>query len=88
MLQVFYLDVEKVDLDIAYTSMLKTYVSSVFHMFHTYVSKCFIWMLHMFAMLSNVFQAFSQMFQTLVSSVTSVFFCMLQLVASGCFKGR
>jgi hypothetical protein len=29
---------------------------------------------------SNVFQAFSQVFQTIVSSVSFVFFCMLQLL--------
>jgi hypothetical protein len=48
MLQVFYLDVAKVDLDIAYVC--------------------------------NSFQMFSQVFQTLVSSVSSVFFCMLLLL--------
>jgi hypothetical protein len=48
MLQVFYLDVAKLDLDIAYVY--------------------------------NSFQMFSQVFQTLVSSVSSVFFCMLQLL--------
>ena len=50
MLQVFCLDVAKVDLDVAYTCMLQAYISSVFQLFHTYVCKCFIWMLHMFVM--------------------------------------
>jgi hypothetical protein len=33
MLQVFYLDVAKVDLDVAYAYMLQTYVSNVFMCF-------------------------------------------------------
>jgi hypothetical protein len=33
----------------------------------------------MFAMIANVFQAFSQVFQTLVLSISFVFFCMLHL---------
>jgi hypothetical protein len=33
MLQVFYLDIAKVDLDVAYTCMLQAYVSSVFRCF-------------------------------------------------------
>jgi hypothetical protein len=52
-----------------------------FHVFHTYVCKRFIWMLHMFAMVFKGFLVtFSQVFQTLVSSVSSIFFCMLQLL--------
>jgi hypothetical protein len=47
---VFYLDVSKVDLDVAYICMLQAYVSSVSGV--SYVCcKCFIRMLHMFAML-------------------------------------
>ena len=70
MLQVFCLDV-------AYICMLQAYVSSVFQVFHMYVCKCFIWMLQW---VPNVFQVFSQVFHTLVSSVSFVFFCMLQLL--------
>ena len=51
-----------------------------FKVFHTYVCECFILMLHIFATVSNVFQMFSQVFHTLVSSVSFVFFCMLQLL--------
>jgi hypothetical protein len=62
MLQVFYLDVAKVDLDVAYTCILQAYVSSVFRcfirMFASVSSGCFI-CLQLFL---NVFQAFSQVF--------------------------
>ena len=71
MLQVFYLDV-------AYTCMLQAYVSSVFRcfmrMFASVLSGCW------FAIVFKCFQAFSQLFQTLVLSVLFVFFCMLQLL--------
>ena len=80
MLQVFCLDVATVDLDVAFTWMLQTYVSSVFmcfvRMFASVSSRCCIclqWFL-------IVFQSFSQVFQMLVSSVSSVFFSMLQLL--------
>ena len=54
MLQVFYLHVVKVDLDVSYPCMLQVYISSV-----SYVCcKCFIWMLHMFAMATHVFSSF------------------------------
>jgi hypothetical protein len=43
-LQVFYLDLAKVDLDVTSTCF------KCFQMFHTYVCKYFILMLHMFAM--------------------------------------
>ena len=76
----FYLDVAKVDLDVAYTYMLQVYVASVFRcficMFTSVLSRCCIrlqWFL-------NVFQVFSQLFQTFVSSVSFIFFCMIQLL--------
>jgi hypothetical protein len=67
MLQVFCLDVAKVDLNVAYTCMLQAYVSNffssvsyvclqVFQLYVAYVCNDF----QMF------FQAFSQVFQTLV----------------------
>ena len=80
MLQVFCLDVAKVNLDVAYTCMLQAYDSSVFRCFirmFASVSSGFCIFLQWF---SNVLQAFSQVFNTLVSSVSSVFFCMLQLL--------
>jgi len=87
MLQVFYLDVAKVDLDVAYTCMLQAYVSSVLScficMFISVSSECCICL----QWFSNVFQAFSQVFQTLVSSVLFVFF-YVATVASGYFKSR
>jgi hypothetical protein len=47
-----------------------------FQVFHTYVCECFILMLHIFIMISNVFEAFPQVFQTFVSNDLFVFFCM------------
>ena len=47
------------------------------HMFHTYVASVFIWMLLMFY---NSFQVFLQVFQMHVSSVSSVFRRMLQVL--------
>jgi len=74
---------------------LYTYVASVyskcFICFSNYVTSEFIWMLHMFhtyvvSVLSGrcicflmAFQVFLQVFQTHVSSVSSVFTCMLQI---------
>jgi hypothetical protein len=87
MLQVLYIDIAKVDRDVAYIVMaihvcfkcmfqmfhlFQTYVASVLsgcciymHVtsicfkcskcFHTHVCKCFIWMLHMFAMVFKCF---------------------------------
>jgi hypothetical protein len=51
-----------------------------FQVFHIYVCKRFIWVLHIFAMVFKCFQTFWQVFHMLVSSVSSVFFCMLQLL--------
>jgi hypothetical protein len=42
----FYLNVTKLDLDVAYTCMLQAYVFKCFQAFHTYVCKCFIWILY------------------------------------------
>jgi hypothetical protein len=58
-------------LDVAYICMLQAYVLSVLHV----SSGCCIRLV--FKCFSDVF---SQVFQTLVSSVSSVFFCMLQLL--------
>ena len=68
-----------------HTCMLQAYVSKCFQVFHAHVFKCFIWMLHMFAMVFNFFQALSQVFQMLISSVSCVLFTT---VASRCFKSR
>ena len=88
MLQVFCLDVAKVDLDVAYTCMLQAYVSKCFHVFYTYVCKCFIWMLHMFAI---VFKYFSGVLASVSNAYFKCFICLLLYVAtaaSGCFKSR
>jgi hypothetical protein len=46
-------------------------------------------MLHMFALVFKCFfPAFSQVFQMLVSSVSSVFFLFVAVVAARCFKSR
>jgi hypothetical protein len=58
---------------------------SYFQVFHTYICKCFILMLHMFTMVSNVFQVFSQLYETLVLSISSVFL-YVATATSRCFK--
>jgi hypothetical protein len=58
MLHAFYIDVAKVDLDVAYTCILQAYVSNVADVSYVYC-KCFIWVLHMFAMLHTCFRVFS-----------------------------
>jgi hypothetical protein len=55
---VFYVDVAKVDVDVEYTYMLQACVFKCFQVFHTYVCKCFIYMLHMFVMVFKCFEAF------------------------------
>jgi hypothetical protein len=74
------LNVAKVDQDVGYTCMLQAYVLSVFRcficVFASVSSRCCIYL----QWFSNVFQAFSQVFQTLVSSILSFFFYMLQLL--------
>jgi hypothetical protein len=54
MLQVFYMDVAKVDLDVAYVAVaLHVCCPRLFQLFHLFFDvccKCFIWMLHMFHM--------------------------------------
>jgi hypothetical protein len=54
MLQVFYLDIAKLDLDVVYTCLLQAYVSSVSRVLYI-CYKCFICMLHMFAMVFKHF---------------------------------
>jgi hypothetical protein len=63
MLQLFHLDVAKVDvnLHVAYTYMLQAYVSSVSGV--SYVcSRCFILMLYIFAMVFKCFPCVLQVF--------------------------
>jgi hypothetical protein len=69
---VFYLDIAKVDLDIAYTCTLQAYVFECFHVFLTYVCRCFIWMLYMFTMVFKCFQTFLQVFYLSFLYVTTV----------------
>jgi hypothetical protein len=102
MLQVFRMDVAKVDRDVAYVAMaMPSCCKRLFQMFYlffrrmlqafylnvAYVASVFIWMLHMLAMTFNCFQVFYKCFR-----------CMLQLfqffrtyatsVSSGCCKSR
>jgi hypothetical protein len=64
---------QKVDLDIAYTSMLQEYVFKCFQMFNTYVCKCFVWMLHIFAL---VFKCFSAIFASVSDVCFKCFICL------------
>ena len=75
MLQVFYMHVASICFE-------------CFQVFHTYVCKCFIWMLHMFAM---VFNCFSGVFASVSDACFKCFICLLlyaTTVASGHFKSR
>jgi len=59
-----------------------------FQVLHTYVCKCFIWMLHMFAM---VFKIFLGIFASVSNACFKCFICLLLYAAtdtSGCFKNR
>jgi hypothetical protein len=85
MLQVFYLDIAKVDLNVAYRCMLQAYVLSFrcfIRMFVSVLSECYICLQRF----SNIFQAFLQVFQTLVSSVSFLFFLYVTTVASEVLK--
>jgi hypothetical protein len=68
MLQVFYLDVAKIDLDVAYTCKLQVYVSSVSDVSYE-CCKCFFRTLYMFC---NGYTRVFLVFQTYVSSVSTV----------------
>jgi hypothetical protein len=48
--------------------------------FHTYVASVSSGCCMCLAMIFKCFQVFTRVFQTLVSNVSSVFFCMLQLL--------
>jgi hypothetical protein len=69
MLQVFHLDVAKIDLDVAYTC-------KYFMCFHMYVAIVSSGFLHMFVMATHVFLSFFwcflQVFETYVASVSPV----------------
>jgi hypothetical protein len=65
MLQVFHLNVAKVDLDVAYTCMLQACFPGVSDVRY----KCFIWILHMFC---NDYNCVFLVFHTYVASVLTV----------------
>jgi hypothetical protein len=91
MLQVFHMDVAKVDWDVAYVERLfQMFLLFFRHMLQACLFGCCICFIHMFAiilfeycicfaMVFQVFSGFFQVFQTHVSSVSSVFRCMLQM---------
>jgi hypothetical protein len=72
-LQLSYLDVAKVDLDVAYISMLQAYVLSVSGALYV-CCKCFMWTLHIFAMATHVFLSFFWCFAS-VSDICCKHFC-------------
>jgi hypothetical protein len=77
MLLVFYLDVAKIDLNIAYTYMLQAY--EYFQVFHTYICKYFILMLHMFAI---VFKCFLSVFVNVSDACFKCFICLFFYVVT------
>jgi hypothetical protein len=79
----FHLYIAKVDLDVAYTCMLQAYILNVSGV--TYVScKCFIWMLHMFAINFKCFANVSDV----CCNYFSCFRAYIASVLSGCYKSR
>jgi hypothetical protein len=94
----FYLNVAKVDLDVAYTCMLQAYVQVFLGVSYIYLQVFYLDVAYVCDGFQVCFRRFSQVFQMLVSSVSSFLFCMLQLVSgcvlyvttvvSGCFKSR
>jgi hypothetical protein len=85
MLQMFYLDVAKVNLDVVYICTLQAYLFvTCFQKFRMYVYGCFIWMLLMFAM---VFKYFSGVFAN-VSYACFKCFIRFFYVASRCSKNK
>jgi hypothetical protein len=91
MLHAFYIDVAKVDLDVAYTCILQAYVSNVADVSYVYC-KCFIWVLHMFAMLHTCFRVFSAVLHKSVWDVCckcfSFFWKYVASISSECSKSR
>jgi hypothetical protein len=89
-LQVFQMDVEKVDQDVAYVTMVVhvccKLLFSIFYFFLTYVASVFIWMLHIFhtyvaSVLSECCTGYTHMLQMYVFKCFSYFKRMLQDVA-------
>jgi hypothetical protein len=69
MLQIFYLNVAKLDRDVAY-------ICKCFRCFHTYVASVSSCCLHMFVMATHLFSSFFsgvlQVFQTYVARVSAL----------------
>jgi hypothetical protein len=80
MLQMFHLDVLKVDLGGAHVAMGYTCMFQVFHLSSHVYCKCFIWMFQKYIlMFAHVAMGYTCMFQMHVLSVLSVFRHMLQM---------
>jgi hypothetical protein len=92
MLQVFHMDVTKVDREVAYVAMVvHMYCKLLFPIFQlqTYDASVFIWMLHMFyTYVVSVFILMLHMFHTYVVSVfiwmLHMFHAYVASILSGC----
>jgi hypothetical protein len=78
MLQMFYLDVAKVDLDVAYTCMLQAYVLSVFRCF----IRMFVNVSSHVAYICNGIQMFFMRFHKYLRRLFKRFICLLLHVAA------
>jgi hypothetical protein len=82
-LQVFHLDVAKLDRDVAY-------ICKCFRCFYTYVATILSWCLHMFAMATHVFSSFflfCKYFRRMLQ-VFHLFRMYVASVSSECYKSR
>ena len=86
MLQVFYLDVAKVDLYVAYTCMLQVYVSSISGVLYV-CCKYFIWILHIFCNGYSATHVFSWCFRRILQ-VFQLFRTYVASISSRCCKSR
>jgi hypothetical protein len=76
-----------------YECCIHMHVTSVyfkcFQVFHTYACKCFIWMLHIFAMIFKCFlDVFASVSDTCFRCFICLFFLYIATVVSRCFKSR
>jgi hypothetical protein len=91
-LQVFHIDVAKVDRDVPYVAMVvHVCCKRLLKVLHTYVESVFIWMLHMFyTYVGNVFiwmlQWFHMFFASVFKAFHYVFRHMLQVLYSDVSK--
>jgi len=101
MLQVFHMDVAKLDRDVTYVAMVVLYVACVYskcfiYFFRHMFASVFTWMLHMFYL--DVAYILQLLFQAFFGCFYKCFRCMLQVfelfgtyvasVSCGCFRSR